>query len=363
MGADYTNTLRMLLVEDEDIERNGLLRQVDWQALGIDEVSDVSDGIEAMKMLSENEYHILLTDIKMPCMNGTELANKSRVLYPNIQVIFASGYDDFSYLKSAVSIGACEYILKPVNTEELTTAVIKAVDEVRKSREPELDVDELDKIAKGLSDCILALDCERTGYLIDYFFDDFVRSAFLGKQHVKSCCIHIISRLQITLLYIGYDVNTIFGDENTVWVKLLRFETILDLRMWMKNLYAAVIEELSGSANENKTVTSKVLEYIESEYGNDISLKKIAGELFYSSNHLGMIFRQITGKGFMEYLIEYRMKKASEILSKEDLYIYEVANLVGYSSVPSFTKHFKDYFHATPATYKRRHINYDAPQQ
>ena len=119
--------LRALLFDDNEIVLEGLQKQIDWAFFGIELIGVSNDGGEAMQMLCNCIPDILITDIMMPCYNGLQLAEKARTLNTDIAIIIISGYDDFDYARKAVRLGVVDYILKPVNPDDLGTALKKAV--------------------------------------------------------------------------------------------------------------------------------------------------------------------------------------------------------------------------------------------
>jgi len=126
--------LKLLITDDETLDREGLRRQLDWTQFSINTVFTAKDGSTALEILKDNDIDILFTDIKMPIMSGIELAQLAREMYPSIEIVFISGYDDFSYAKMAIHISVYEYILKPVCTDELTKCVINLVERIKEQR-------------------------------------------------------------------------------------------------------------------------------------------------------------------------------------------------------------------------------------
>ena len=114
------NLYRMILVDDEEEVRMGIIRKIDWAAAGFQVVGDAENGEDALEKIENLEPDVVLTDIRMPYMDGLVLAEKIRQKYPSIKVLIFSGYDDFEYAKRAIKLNVTEYILKPVNVEELT---------------------------------------------------------------------------------------------------------------------------------------------------------------------------------------------------------------------------------------------------
>lgn len=126
--------MRLMIVDDEIGIREGLKDTIDWPSIGIEEVLTAKNGLEAMKRVQQTVPELVLTDIRMPGMDGLELAEQLRVLHPRTKVYLLSGYADFAYAKQAISIGVEDYFVKPVNVEELTDAMHKAVQRIRKER-------------------------------------------------------------------------------------------------------------------------------------------------------------------------------------------------------------------------------------
>ena len=115
--------LKIFLVEDEMIMREGIKKNIDWEKENFSFVGDAADGELAYPLIIQKKPDILITDIKMPFMDGLELSRLVKAELPDIKIIVLSGYDEFDYAKEAIDIGIAEYLLKPVDPEELTLAL------------------------------------------------------------------------------------------------------------------------------------------------------------------------------------------------------------------------------------------------
>ena len=104
---------RVLVVDDEKIEREGIKFLLSREE-GEFEISEASNGRQALEILRNEEIDILLTDIKMPHMDGLELAKKAKEKKEELQIVIFSGYNDFSFAQEAIRYGVKEYVLKPV---------------------------------------------------------------------------------------------------------------------------------------------------------------------------------------------------------------------------------------------------------
>ena len=111
---------RILLADDEEEVRKGIIRKIEWERLGFEVVGDAENGEDALEKIEQLRPDVVMTDIRMPYMDGLALTARIRQKYPSMKVLIFSGYDDFEYAQQAIKLNVTEYILKPVNGEELT---------------------------------------------------------------------------------------------------------------------------------------------------------------------------------------------------------------------------------------------------
>lgn len=104
---------KLLLVDDEQIIREGLERMIDWESLGIVMTASCADAIAALGSMMDDMPDILMTDVRMPGMNGLELVERAVSMHPQLQTIILSGYDTFVYAQQAMKSGVIEYLLSP----------------------------------------------------------------------------------------------------------------------------------------------------------------------------------------------------------------------------------------------------------
>lgn len=130
--------LKVFLVEDEFIVREGIKNIIDWSAHGYEFCGEASDGELALPMIQKMKPDIVITDIKMPFMDGLELSKLIKKELPWTEIIILTGYAEFEYAKEAIKIGIAEYLSKPIKSEELLKAVdniAAKIEEKRKERE------------------------------------------------------------------------------------------------------------------------------------------------------------------------------------------------------------------------------------
>lgn len=127
--------IKVFLVEDENIIRQGIKNNIDWKSNGFELVGEAGDGEYAYPMILKSQPDILLTDVRMPFMDGLELSRLVKKALPKTKIIVISGYNEFDYAKEAIKIGISDYLLKPVTSASLMESLKKVADLVLEEQE------------------------------------------------------------------------------------------------------------------------------------------------------------------------------------------------------------------------------------
>lgn len=133
----------VLMVDDEEEVFQVMMKKLDWKAMGYEIAGYARNGVEALEMAEEQLPDVVMTDIKMPYMDGLTLCKKLKGLYPKIKVIIFSGFDEFEYAKEAIKIEAEEYILKPINANELREVFERIKNTLDKEIDEKRNIDKL----------------------------------------------------------------------------------------------------------------------------------------------------------------------------------------------------------------------------
>lgn len=126
--------IKVFLVEDEAIIRIGIKNNIPWEKEGFEFAGEASDGELAYPMIKKVKPDIVITDIRMPFMDGLELASIIRKEMPTTKIIILSGYNEFDYAKRAISIGVTDYQLKPISSDKLLETVKRVAGIIREER-------------------------------------------------------------------------------------------------------------------------------------------------------------------------------------------------------------------------------------
>ncbi len=127
--------LKVFLVEDESIVREGLRDNIPWQQYGYEFVGEASDGEMALPLIQKTKPDVLLTDIKMPFMDGLSLSKLVHQEFPDMKIIIISGYDDFEYARGAILVGAEQYLLKPITRAAMQKVLADLKTKIETERE------------------------------------------------------------------------------------------------------------------------------------------------------------------------------------------------------------------------------------
>ncbi|MFD0693676.1 response regulator [Paenibacillus sp. GCM10027628] len=123
--------LKVLIADDEPIMLEGLRFLIDWDKLGFEVCGEAMDGEDALQLMEECRPHLVITDIRMPVIDGLELIERAYISFPRTKFIVLSGYADFEYAKKAMKFGVSNYLTKPLNEVELENALLAAAESIR----------------------------------------------------------------------------------------------------------------------------------------------------------------------------------------------------------------------------------------
>lgn len=121
--------MKLLIVDDEQLTREGIVSSINWEVLGIEEILEADDGVNGLEMARKHRPDIVLCDVRMPRMDGIAMLERIEAMNPDVAAIFMSGYSDKEYLKAAIQLKAINYIEKPIDPKEIEETVSRAVEQ------------------------------------------------------------------------------------------------------------------------------------------------------------------------------------------------------------------------------------------
>jgi two-component system, response regulator YesN len=140
--------IRLLLADDEPVIIRGLKKLLPWQSLGLEIIGEVTNGLDLIAAVEDKSAEIVISDICMPGLSGVDVIRKIRELNFNTKVIFISGFQEFSYAKEAMKHGAIDYLVKPVDKNELEKVILQTISLILKERKEISSQDKLNHLEK-----------------------------------------------------------------------------------------------------------------------------------------------------------------------------------------------------------------------
>ena len=270
---------KLIIVDDEYSTRNGLKICIHWFDYGIEVAGEAENGNKGLELADRVRPDIVLTDVKMPGMDGIEMVKRLKERHPDTKIVFISGYDDIEYLKSAMKMDAVDYILKPVNLQELTTVIEKIM---AMSKREENRKDMLQRLSAKLNESIPLL---REKFFIQLIKDGNMDRASTEKR---------IDFLDLRLPYQAPYCAIIIGIDNprTVFEKMPEQNTQL-ISFAIQNICREVVEaRASGSVFEHQRGEYVLIVELPENEGEEI-IFPLVSELMASLN--GFLNRMIGG--------------------------------------------------------------------
>lgn len=291
--------MRLLIAEDELWLRKRLVSTIDWSSYGISEVYEAEDGGEALEIALKEKPDIVITDIRMPELSGIDLMKKLNENSIFSKMIVVSGYDDFEYAQGALRMGAINYLLKPVDEEELLDSVKRCVEELKKEKNKETVFDKQSAASEMLmehiyEDLIFETSEKRTEELLQklsrkeigfpfqsaavvnmqvrehtFFVNDKVKSdmwsvyQWLRRNLQEDCyeCQYLYMRgSEIVLLLFGDDLEAKFMERVENWVQLILEALQKKLNISLFMAAGDVTDDFSGIHRSYEMAQKKIKE-------------------------------------------------------------------------------------------------------
>jgi len=383
--------LKILLADDEPLILKNLMQIINWKELGCEIAGTAQNGQEALAFIEKEPIDILLTDISMPGMTGIELLRKINASKNKPITILISGYDDFEYAIEGIRNNALDYILKPIDYEELQACVEKAINKIAEERKNKYEQDKFtlykivmnEKLESGISNranTYLAMIAKTTETAIEsiilenqskYFHEDTKLYSYKiaddlaylivecsharkGQELEKATAFaqNLLERVtEKFTLAIGSAVDCLFDIRQSVQSAkaLIKFEHCIDSNI----LTEACLKENNKAKNTAADLMDEALSYIKNNFQKDLSMEMAAEKIELSVSYFSLLFKQKTGTTFLDYLTNLRVEYACLLLEKSDMKTYEIAQKVGYTDQRYFSQVFKKKVKQTPSEYRK----------
>jgi len=347
---------RVVLVDDEPWVLSGLEELIDWNKSGFDIVAKFADPEIALKEIVRIKPDVIFTDIRMPKMSGVELTAFLKEQNIDSEIVFISAYRDFEAARKALEYGACQYILKPFNQNEVENTIRLLDKKIRNRKapvsvnpdEPEnlmsVEVEHLFRTAAKYPICCLAL-CDHPSSIS--FNHDFIYSKpLLIKGEPAAYLLSAKTKELIYELALSVKSDPLNG---------VGFSRIYsDFTYFMEMLEEAKISLNFGFIFSSNPLTAEIQLFLCRTISKNLSLGDLASEFYLSETYLSAMFKKNTGSTITNFIQEIKTFYAARLLSSTDLELKDIAMQLGFEDYSYFGKLFKRNFGVSPSSYREK---------
>ncbi|GFZ34359.1 DNA-binding response regulator [Clostridium zeae] len=211
---------KVMLVDDEKLIVDGVECIINWEELGLEVAGKASSGTEALEMFNKKNVEVIITDITMPNMDGLKLIEEIKKVNSKTKFIMLSGYDDFQYAKKAISIGVENYILKPINEEELEASLKMTVEKIKREKEsPRLKNQEIETIKENIynrwvTNKISGYELEERGFILELNlkYENYCAALIKLRNNKKRNCTMLLNIIKKRMKFDNIDFFKDFED-------------------------------------------------------------------------------------------------------------------------------------------------------
>lgn len=407
---------KILIADDEIWVLRALQKQIDWKGLNAELVAIAHNGESALDLSVRLEPQILITDVKMPGMDGFSLIEHLEKKFPRLKFIIISGYSEFSLLKKAMLHRAVNYVLKPIDEADLNKSIHTAAEQIEEDKKQQLAylamkekylcliLDNPDLTDRALLDimknihsdfwgnvyqgiCIqiceynklLKVDFQNEPCCLDQAINSIFERIFTGEHILYFNCSKNPKLYYILLAHSSkekesakhlHDKALTITAELKKRIKsnyLLGVGTCQSHAMGLAKSCYEALYALQSAGHDHKEIVfyedlqktkadyalSSIVDFINEHYAEPITLESVAQQYYMNSSYLSRYFKSQTGENFTKYLTRIRMKGAIRLMNTTDLKIHEIALMVGYENMNYFSKLFRHFTGSTPSEFMR----------
>lgn len=347
---------RLVVIDDEYIVVEGIKALISRLKLDYEMAGAAYDGIHGLETVQREKPDVVITDIRIPGMDGLSLIEAAKETCPDTVFVVISGYSEFIYAQRALALGVKGYIDKPITAEKLRE-VFKRIERDRertqhehteKARENRKQYEQVEKIFEaGIRSITEGNSEEFRGYsrqVISSLKKLYPELSEFRREFYKHLCVlsDVLCESQKQV-----ERSTLVSFQEME--KCDSFEKVQEYGEGvLSDIEKHLTADQTGSSHR---VILELLNYLEEHYHEDIGLGELADKVGMSTAYLSVLFKAEVGTSYVKYLTELRMKKAKKLL-QDGHKVHEVSELIGYNNYRYFCDIFKKHEGMTPNEYK-----------
>lgn len=366
---------RLLIAEDEKYLREKVTRNIDWGSHDYI-MFEASDGEEALAILQTERIDILVTDMRMPRMDGLELIERAKKIKKDLRVIVISGHAEFELAQASIRLGVEDYLLKPFRSERLLEVVEAARLKLREAEQSRADAfarqlfeDKVCDVFSWLANPSFFI--KQSSVLTNNRLGEVLKSGTIDDLNSEiESLLHALDRIGSDRENVYVLLNNIVLSALTA-VKEVGFEyehgiglmtkhlpstfdgNFDDLKQWVKSFLYDINGLIRGKQQEGtERLIHEMKEYVDQHYRTGVTLNTLAARFNVSSSYLSKLFYEHVGENFSDYVNNLKSQKAKELLKTTDKRVYEIADYLGFNDAYYFSSWFKRTVGVSPTEYK-----------
>ncbi len=333
--------LDVILVDDNTRTLDGLRRHIPWDEIDCTCVGTAANGLEALELCRLNEPDVVITDVRMPFMDGLDLSRELRQRFPGVHVIILSAYDEFEFAHQALLHGVEDYILKPIDSRKIRqlAGILARLSAAAKKKT-------IDLAAFYSSSIVEDLAAEITGGSEEKICE-MIRSTLSATSgqfdSLLSAASHLVAELYRKSAELGLPERI---DGRLLAESLTELQAIHSIQAVIEFVTGAYLAVHRKVFKEKKAdfqkMAKEIMAYIEANYTDpEITTFTIARHFHISQSYLCQVYKQAGNDSIHNTITRLRIERAAGLLHATDLPINEVARMSGYPDAHYFARVFK----------------------
>lgn len=351
---------RVLVIDDEIYAVKGIIDGIEWGKLDVSEVFEAYHAREAKAIMEKTPIDLMICDINMPEENGLELLEWAKLNYPEVEAVFLTCHTDFSYVRKALQLGSCDYLLKPVIYEEMEEVLSKNFERLLRKRSNQQSMESFKKyysIEEQWKNLLENSDTENSDSLIRQTME-----LITSRNDDRGTLTKVYQTILQTAVYILKKKGMNLEDLNRLELSLEGREitcTGEQFRKWMEDIIAFVCINTENEAirQQRNSIVLELQKYIRQNLNKKLTREDLSDYVHLNESYLSRLFHKETGMSLSDYILQERMKKARELIAETDKPIYGIANLLCYDNFSYFAKMFKKVYNITPQEYRKKNYS------
>lgn len=348
--------MKVLIVDDNEMVCRCLETQIDWQGVGCSELAVAYDGQDAIRQIEASKPDVVISDVRMPIMDGTVLCKQIDSRWPEIAIIFMSVYEDFTVARMAIRYNVKDYILKPLDRSSLD-ALEQILKNLVKQRthadfyEKIISNDYLEYLTAILED----RDTERLEEVMN-------KLTMLGSEREinnEKLYRYLVKPLFIYRSDLGAQEASVLNQEERRLIEEIMALPDKDRVVYLRKCYLEVMREKAEMRTRN--IVGDIQKVVREQFAStSLNIHKLGSIFQMSPAYLGRIYMESTGMSLVDYIAETRIRNACKLLSASVKSIKEIAEACGYPDANYFSRVFKRKMNMTPAEYRTKNKKLDS---